>query len=146
MRGKFRTGPRPEGSRTAGEWLTGYIRHALRHDPQPALDCALLTHFHGDHMGEISDGVPNSRSGAYKLTGITRVGDEFKIGKLLDRGWPDYCFPAPVDDPHTKNYRAFANWQTEHGGAKVERFVPGRNDQVVLRRDPKRYPSCTAWW
>ncbi len=135
------TGPRPDGSRKAGEWVVRYIRHALRHDPQPALDYALLTHFHGDHMGEVAGGVPDSRSGVYKLAGITRVGEELKIGKLLDRGWPDYRYPAPVDDAHTKNYRAFAHWQADHNGVKVERFQPGRNDQVVLRRDPKKYPS-----
>ncbi len=50
------TGLRPDGSRTAGEWIARYIRHALRHDPQPSLDYALLTHFHGDHMGEVSEG------------------------------------------------------------------------------------------
>ncbi len=40
------TPDRPDGSRPAGEWIVRYIRHALRHDPRPALDYALLTHFH----------------------------------------------------------------------------------------------------
>jgi glyoxylase-like metal-dependent hydrolase (beta-lactamase superfamily II) len=45
------TPDRPDGTCTAGGWITRYIRHALRHDPKPALDYALLTHFHDDHMG-----------------------------------------------------------------------------------------------
>src|SRR5512146_1222273 len=49
------TPDRPDGSRRAGEWIARYIRHALRHDAQPALDYVLLTHFHGDHMGDPSD-------------------------------------------------------------------------------------------
>jgi hypothetical protein len=32
-------------------------------------------------------------------------------------------------------------WQTENKGLKVERFMPGRNDQVVLCRDPQKYPN-----
>ena len=43
-----------------------------RHDPQPALDYVLLTHFRQDHMGEVAAGVPVSPHG-YMLTGFTRV-------------------------------------------------------------------------
>lgn len=135
------TPDRPEGTRPAGEWIARYIRHALRHDPQPSLDYALLTHFHGDHMGEVSDNTPMSRSSAYRLTGLTQVGENLGIGKMLDRGWPDYNFPIPLEDATTKNYRAFVKWRAEHSGMKVERFAPGRNDQVALRRDPKKYPN-----
>ncbi len=133
------TPDRPDASRAAGEWIARYIRHALRHDGQPTLDYVLLTHFHGDHMGDPPDGAPASRSGAYKLAGLTWVGESLRIRTLLDRGWPDYNYPAALEDPATKNYRAFVKWQGEHNGLKVERFVPGRNDQVVLVRAPKQY-------
>ncbi|MCX6617824.1 MAG: hypothetical protein NTZ98_17215 [Acidobacteria bacterium] len=133
------TPDRPDGTRPAGDWITRYIRHALGHDPQPALDYALLTHFHSDHMGDVSDKTPAAPSGAYKLTGLAWVGENLRIGKMLDRGWPDYNFPTPIEDAATKNYRAFVKWQTENRGMKVERFTPGRNDQVVLLRDPKKY-------
>jgi glyoxylase-like metal-dependent hydrolase (beta-lactamase superfamily II) len=43
------TPARPDDTRRAGEWVVRYVRHALRHDPQPALDYVLLTHFHQDH-------------------------------------------------------------------------------------------------
>jgi hypothetical protein len=135
------TPDRPDNTRPAGERFVRYIRHALAHDPQPALDYVLLTHFHDDHMGGPSDKSPVASSGAYKLTGLTHVGDSLKIGKLLDRGWPDYNYPKPLDAAATKNYLAFVKWQTEHKGLRVERFVPGRNDQVVLCRDAKEYPN-----
>ena len=135
------TPDRPDGTRPAGEWVVRYIRHALRHAPQPSLDYALLTHFHGDHMGDVSDTMPVSRSGAYKLTGLAQVGESLPIATLLDRGWPDYNFPIPLEDAAIKNYRAFVKWQTQNHGLKVERFTPGRNDQVVLRRDSKKYPN-----
>ena len=135
------TPDRPDSTRPAGERIVRYIRHALAHDPQPALDYALVTHFHDDHIGGPSDKSPTAVGGAYKLTGLTQVGESLKITRLLDRGWPDYSYPQPLDNAATKNYCAFVKWQPEDRGLKVERFVPGRNDQVVLCRDAKKYPS-----
>jgi glyoxylase-like metal-dependent hydrolase (beta-lactamase superfamily II) len=135
------TPDRPDGSRPAGEWIARYIRHALRHTQNPVLDYMLLTHFHADHMGAIGPGTPNSASGAYMLTGLTWVGESLRIGTLLDRGWPDYNYPAPLEDAATKNYRAFAKWQRDRNGTRLERFTPGRNDQIVLRHDAKAYPE-----
>jgi len=135
------TPDRPDNTRPAGEWIVRYIRRALAQDAQPALDYVILTHFHGDHMGGPADKLPTANCGAYKLTGLTQVGESLKIGKLLDRGWPDYSYPEPLGDAATKNYCAFVKWQTEHKGLRVERFVPGRNDQVVLCRDAKKYPG-----
>jgi beta-lactamase superfamily II metal-dependent hydrolase len=131
---------RPDDSRRAGEWVVRYVRHALRHDPQPALDYVLLTHFHQDHMGEVAPGMPVSPHG-YVLTGVTRVVEDLKVGKLLDRGWPDYGNATEPGAPFMKNYVAFVKWQTDKNALKVERFVPGRNDQVVLRREPRKYPQ-----
>jgi hypothetical protein len=135
------TPDRPDGTRPAGERIVRYIRHALAHDAKPALDYALLTHFHDDHMGGPSDKSPTAGCGAYKLTGLTQVSESLRITKLLDRGWPDYSYPKPLDDAAMKNYRAFVQWQTEHKGLKVERFAPGRNDQVVLCRDAKKFAN-----
>jgi hypothetical protein len=135
------TPDRPDNTRPAGERIVRYVRHALAHDRQPALDYVILTHFHDDHMGAPSDKSPAASSGADKLAGLTQVGESLPIGKLLDRGWPDYNYPQQLEDRATKNYRAFVKWQTEHKKLKVERFVPGRSDQVVLCRDAKKYPN-----
>ena len=105
------------------------------------LDFAALTHFHGDHMGTLMPDSPPSASGAYKLTGITDVGEELRIGTLLDRGWPDYDFPPPSASPMIQNYRAFLKWQSEHRGMQVVRFEAGRSDQIVLRRAPRDFPT-----
>ena len=135
------TPDRPDGTRRAGEWITRYIRHALRHDPSPALDYALVTHFHEDHMGEVVEDTPAASSGAYRLSGLTEVGDKLRIGKMLDRGWPDYTCPKPLTAAFIANYRAFVKWQVENNAMKAEAFKPGRNDQVVLLRDAKKYPD-----
>jgi hypothetical protein len=132
---------RPDGSRTPGEWIVRYLRHMLPGGSLQRLDYVLLTHFHSDHMGQVSDNAKTSKSGQYKLAGITEVGDQIPIGKIMDRGWPDYQYPAPLVDNNVQNYRAFVKWQSEHNGMSIERFQPGRNDQIVLLRTPSRYPG-----
>jgi len=105
------------------------------------LDYALITHFHEDHMGEVNAETPIASSGAYRLSGITEVGDKIHIGTMLDRGWPDYSYPAKLRGAFVTNYQAFVRWQLANKGMNVEAFRPGRNDQVVLRRDAKKYPD-----
>ena len=132
---------KPDRSRRAGEWVAQYIRRVHPEGERGALDYAALTHFHGDHMGTLMPDSPKSAIGDYKLTGITDVGDLVQIRTMVDRGWPDYSYPAPSGGAMMLNYRAFLKWQTENRGLKVERFQPGRADQIVLRRDAKAYPG-----
>ena len=96
------TPARPDDTRRAGEWVVRYVRHALQHDRRPALDYVLLTHFHQDHMGEVAKDMPVSPHG-YTLTGVTRVVEDLKVGKLLDRGWPDYGQAVQGESPFMKN-------------------------------------------
>ena len=134
------TPPRPSSTRGPGEWIARYARHMLRHDASPAIDYGYLTHFHDDHMGGPG---PNSKAarGGYKLSGITEVAEHIPIRKMIDRGWPDYRYPAPLESASVGNYRQFLEWQSKHNGLQVERLKPGRNDQITLRRDPKKYPN-----
>jgi len=134
------TPPKPDGSRTPGEWIARYIRRMLAHDPSPALDYGYLTHFHDDHMGGPKPASKTARGG-YKLSGLTEVGDLIPIRLMLDRGWPTYDYPAASNDTSLANYRAFLTWQQANNGMKVERLQPGRKDQIVLRREPAKYPN-----
>ena len=134
------TTPKPDASRTPGDWIGRYIRQALAHDPAPAIDYAYLTHFHDDHMGN-SGATTKTGKGGYKLSGITEVAEAIPFRKMLDRGWPTYDYPSPSKDPHLANYRTFLAWQQKANGLTVERLRPGRNDQIVLKRDPAKYPN-----
>jgi len=131
---------KPNDSRRPGEWIASYIEqfHPRR---EPVLDYALLTHFHGDHMGFVDQDSPLSPSGDYRLSGITDVGERIPIRKLIDRGSPDYDYPKPISNDNMDNYRSFLAHHSEHKGMPVEQLVPGRNDQITLQHNPARYPG-----
>jgi hypothetical protein len=133
------TPPRPDGSRRPGEWIARYIRHVAPAGSAPQLDYALPTHFHEDHMGAVSGDLPMSKSGDYRLSGLTEVAEYIPIRKLLDRGWPDYNWPSPLHNRMVDNYRAFLQSQSRKSGMAVERFKPGRNDQIVMVKSPASY-------
>lgn len=113
--------PVPDASRTAGEWIARYARRMLARDPDPAIDYALITHFHGDHMA-----------------GFSEVAEYIPIRTMLDRGWPDYDYPRPLS---LDDYRAFLESQRLNDGMKVERLQAGRHDQIVLQHQPALYPN-----
>ena len=96
---------RPDGSRTPGDWIASYIEQFSPRHPA-ALDYAVITHYHDDHMG-----------------GIAAVNAKIPIAKLIDRGDE----PAPVAGPLIEGYRQFLQGFV----GKRETLRPGRNDQIV---------------
>jgi len=130
---------RPDASRPPGEWVARYVERVLPASRR-RIDYALLSHFHGDHMGAIVADSPRSHQGGYRLSGITEVAEHLSIGTIIDRGWPDYAYPEPLKNRTVENYRQFLNWQAEHRGLEVERFEPGRSDQIELLHRPNAYP------
>ena len=137
----FSVPTRPDASRAPGEWIARYVRRALPAGAQ-GLDYALLSHFHGDHIGVVDSGSPASgHGGDYRLAGITEVAEHVPIARLIDRAWPDYRAPGVPDNPTMANYQRFIRWQGQQRGLVVERFEPGRNDQIVLRHQPAAWPQ-----
>jgi beta-lactamase superfamily II metal-dependent hydrolase len=114
------TAPRPDASRPPGEWIARYARAM----GAAAIDYGYVTHFHDDHMNAMVD-----------------VAERIPVRRMLDRAWPTYDYPSPdhpeFQAPAFLRYRAFL----AGGGAQGERLAPGRADQIVLRRDPARYPT-----
>ncbi|MGI9101729.1 MAG: ComEC/Rec2 family competence protein [Terriglobales bacterium] len=127
--------PRPNRSRRPGEWIARYIQHMLLGHPLQ-LDYALLTHFHVDHMGSPTEASPPSRSGAFKLSGITEVGDLIPVRTLIDRG--ENYLPPPNDDT-LRNYHAFVQEYVSKGMQR-QTIEVGKTSQIVPTRQPGKYP------
>ena len=128
----------PDDSRTPGEWISRYISHMLQGHSDKRLNYILLTHFHGDHIGDILPGSKTMESGDYKLSGVTEVGTIIPFDKIIDRGW-DY--PSVPTAEYFNNYTKFVNWHIATNGAMSEQFRPGYNDQIFLVNDPSIYPG-----
>ena len=138
----WRAEPRPDGSRTGGEWIARYIDRTTAGVPKKILNYAMLSHFHQDHMGAVSKSTAGSRVGPYQASGITEVADFLKIEKLIDRKWPEYGGPGgPWNDLKMTNYTMFVQWQIRNKGLVVECAKPGAADQIVLRNAPEKFPG-----
>ena len=135
------TDQKPDSSRTPGEWISRYILHMMNTLPEKKLNYILLTHFHDDHIGGLKPGLKSSASGTFKLTGVTEVGENIPFTKLIDRGYPDYNWPRPLDDANMKNYLQFQKWCIRNKGIVVEKFQAGQNNQLVLVNDRDKYPD-----
>lgn len=135
--------PRPDGAHSAGYWIADYIRQFAPAGRPVKLDYALITHFHTDHIGTITPDKPISRTGAYRLAGITEVAERIPIGTLIDRAAPSYDYPVDLQKcagpgglPGSNglslaNYLRFADYRLQHGEAVVG-LKPGALDQIKL--------------
>lgn len=130
------TSARPNADRQPGEWIARYIKRVAK---SQVVDYAIVTHFHDDHMGIPTAVSKKSGKGNYLLAGITEVAEFVPVKKIIDRGWPDYTYPRPLEDSMMRNYRRFLAWQTRNNGLRVEAAVPGRNDQLVLLHNARKY-------
>jgi beta-lactamase superfamily II metal-dependent hydrolase len=139
-RSKRNSAAAPSGERQPGEWISRYItRFMTMSKLSPKLDYAQITHFHDDHMGAPSSVSKPAPAGNFVLTGITEVAAHLTVDKIIDRGFPDYTYPVPQNDDVMKNYKSFVDWQQKNKGTVFEKSRPGRNDQIILKKDPARY-------
>jgi beta-lactamase superfamily II metal-dependent hydrolase len=136
----------PDAVHSAGYWIADYIRQFAPAGQPLGLDYALVTHFHTDHIGTITNSSPASKIGPYRLAGITEVADLIPIGTLIDRSGPPYATPVDLRDckegdnaASLANYLTFANHRLRSGQAVVGLHA-GTLDQIRLRR-PDRYPD-----
>ena len=123
-----------------GEWIARYILRQMRAAGGSHLDYFLLTHIHPDHLGDLGSANPPSPAGDYRLTGVMDVDARVPIGKLIDRGFPDYDYPLPQEAPFALNYLKYVRSRVRRG-EPCERLQPGRAGQIRLVRDPRRYPE-----
>ena len=137
--------PYPNNTKTAGQWIADYIQQILPN--RPVIDYALITHYHDDHMGIINAGTKTATNGAYKLSGITEVGDLVPIKKLIDRNYPYNNFPTDLKVAYKNepsiflNLQKFIEYQKQTNRLVGEQLKVGAIDQIVLKNNPSKYPN-----
>jgi beta-lactamase superfamily II metal-dependent hydrolase len=147
----------PNRSKTAPQWIVDYMDQFLPKQQERKLDYALITHYHDDHFGEI-DSLRKIAPGGYQLTGIMEVGTLIPIKKMIDRGFE---FPINLKDPKVqaeerfssdaygmiptlKEYWKFVDFQSKKVGLVNEALKVGRSDQIILKNNPKGYPTFSV--
>ncbi len=148
----------PDSTKTAPQWIADYIWQLAPSGKETVIDYALITHFHSDHYGDLHRDSKTAQNGAYRLTGITELGDLVPIKTLLDRGYPDYQYPTPLKGAGRRtttafnplyqpwletfdNYQDFIAYHKEQHGMRAASLRVGSKDQIVLNNDPTRYPD-----
>lgn len=139
----------PNDSLRPGQWIAAYIRQVMPLNRKPAVDYALITHFHSDHYGNIEETSPVSPNHAYQLSGLTDVGDQLPIRNILDRGYPDYNYPVDLKKYYHNNltftnYLKFIEYQQLHQGLKAQALIPASAGQIRLLFNEERYQNFSV--
>lgn len=136
--------PLPNDSRRPGEWINRYVARCMKWTKNEKIDYVSITHTHGDHMGNCPDRLPKSPKGNWKAMSVTDVLDGNKVGKLVDRAYPDYGYPNDMrENIPIANYLKCAKWHVATGSLKMEKFVPGSDKQFAMLYDAESYPEFT---
>ena len=128
--------PQPSVERLGGDWVARYIR---RLTAKREIDYLLVSHWHGDHVGDPPLGCRTTADGR-KVCGITAVAEEYRFLHYLDHQYPHAGMYARDPDPG-----AFAMMQewvaraARESGMQVEPFQVGAYDQIRLLHNPREY-------
>lgn len=147
-RGKFAVPVLPNGRRLAGEWVARYVARVNPNGND--VDYLVVSHFHSDHTGceGFHAGRTVGRREDYFLSGLAQVAETIRFRKAIDRGWPDYDDPIPLDpsadESSLGNTRKLFRHLVRRDGLKVEKFRVGATDQLAPLRDPATCPGFSA--
>lgn len=135
----------PNPSRHAGEWIARYVTRV-----NPAVtdvDYMLLSHYHNDHAGSdkfyaekiIRDGEE------YALSGFSQAAETLHFKRAIDRIHPDKDETLAWADKDTvEHMRRFYRYMEKHRGLAIEKFRLGATDQIVLLKNPGKYPDFSV--
>lgn len=108
--------PKPDASRRPGAWIADYIRAVGGVD---AVDRAVLTHFHPDHIGGIAD-----------------VAAAIPIRGIIDRGAPTYAYMKPADTDAV--FKAYRDFLAANAAIRAEAAIVGSATQISDAAGPDR--------
>lgn len=145
-RGKLALPVLPNAETHAGEWVGRYVD---RVNPRRGeVDYMIVSHFHSDHTGIANWAAPKPAgfpdNGGCARSGFALVAEHVKFRHAIDRGWPDYNQPLPIDADgaaELDHMRKVYAWLRKRDGLKVERFRLGATDQIRQLHEATRFPD-----
>lgn len=151
MRGKSSVPVLPNAETHAGEWIARYVKRVNPHPDE--IDYLIVSHLHPDHTGTEKGAKPKPSgfpdNGGCARSGFALVAETAKFRTAIDRGWPNYDDPLPLDEKHDGweslvHMRKTYAWLRKRDGMTVEQCRVGATDQIVQLRDPAGHPGFTV--
>lgn len=153
---------KPSADMTSGAVIVDYIRHFAPSVAGGRLDYFMTSHYHGDHIGAwrsdyATYGWPakdkngktvtsvNLNAGGFVVNGVSAVGMEIPISKVLDRGdWasrPSIDYYSSTGKKRYDCYVNFLDYSARTFGTVRETLQIGHTDQIVMLHSPADYPG-----
>lgn len=129
--------PMPNGTRYGGEWVSRYVQRLI---PRREIDYVMVSHWHGDHTGDLAFGGKRTTDGR-TVCGIPLVGENFAFRHYFDHQYPKMGEHAK--DPDAGSLRLMREWipRAVALGMKPHRFEVGALNQIRLMHDAASYPA-----
>lgn len=126
-----------------------YIKH-FTPSGHSMIDYFVLTHFHIDHLAYLGSGRTNNTAGEYTYAGPMGLYQDIKFDKSIDRLYPDYTSGSEDDDanasPDSRTMFAhFLDYNARAFGLKAEKFQIGTDQQLAMKYNAAKYPSCKVF-
>lgn len=124
---------KPNSTRLAGEWIARYIERTNPYKNE--VDYLLVSHFHNDHIGDMTRAINTSSEGGFKIAGVNEVGQYIKFDKIIDRAYPDYNYPLQIKDNDVEEYKKYTLWAQNKYGSVMEKFIVGKHNQIRMTKN-----------
>ena len=140
----------PSHDLLGGEWVARYMRYVcgdLSPFREKAVDYAVFTHWHSDHIGHaVFDGTDGPGAAwryrktddGRKINGFLCVAEQFRFRRYLGHQYPASNAHNSADSS-IKLLVPWVDGQKSKGELDAESFKPGALDQIALVRNPRKY-------
>ena len=146
---RSRWDPTKESGFDCAAFIMEYIDKCMEWTGNKTIDYVVDTHFHNDHYGAHLTKPVSTKSSTYRLQTLVKILESYPIGKLMDRGWPDYDYPfnmmkyyKATSESSVYNWITAVKWLNANNNLNVEKFSAGSNTQMALKYDASTFSNC----
>ena len=138
--GKGSVAQRPNDNVRPYMTYANYIKHFLPKG-KSAIDYCAPSHLHTDHIGCSAMVVATAEAG-YRKSGLLALYDEVPYKHILDHAYPTYTEDdktPPIEGELSQDWAKFVTWGVENNKFTAERFTPGKEQIVPLKKSYKNF-------
>ena len=132
--------PMPGPERYGGEWTARYVSRVIP-DGRREIDYAMVSHWHGDHTGDLAFGGVKTADGR-TVCGLPLVAETFRFRRYVDHQYPRIGEHARDPDPGSLSLmREWVPYAMRTHGMTAEKLEVGASGQIRLLHDAAAFPG-----